>query len=47
MDTPTSDSFSCNKDDLVQLGQRFDPRLVDPIAALERGSEQVKVSFAN
>jgi hypothetical protein len=40
-----SDSFSCNKDDLVRLGQRCDLTLTDPIAALERGSEQFKVSF--
>jgi hypothetical protein len=40
-----SDSFSCNKDDLVRLGQRSDSTLTDPIAALERGSEQLKVSF--
>jgi ABC-type lipoprotein export system ATPase subunit len=39
------DSFSCNKDDLIRLGQRFDPKLTDPVAALERGSEQFKVSF--
>lgn len=39
------DSFCCNKDDLIRLGQRFDPKLTDPVAALERGSEQFKVSF--
>lgn len=39
------DSFRCDKDDLVRLGQRFDAKLTDPIAALERGSEQFKVSF--
>ena len=39
------DSFSCNKDDLTRLGQRSDPRLTDPVLALERGSEQFKVSF--
>jgi hypothetical protein len=40
-----NDSFCCNKDDLIRLGQRFDSRLTDPVAALERGSEQFKVSF--
>jgi hypothetical protein len=40
-----SDSFCCNKDDLMRLGQRFDPNITDPTAALERGSEQFKVSF--
>jgi energy-coupling factor transporter ATP-binding protein EcfA2 len=39
------DSFSCSKDDLIRLGQRVDSKLTDPIAALERGSEQFKVSF--
>jgi hypothetical protein len=39
------DSFCCNKDDLVRLGQRFDSKLTDSVAALERGSEQFKVSF--
>src|SRR5271155_1330382 len=39
------DSFSCNKGDLTRLGQWSDPRLPDPVAALERGSEQFKVSF--
>jgi hypothetical protein len=40
-----NDSFCFNKDDLIRLGQRFDSRLTDPVAALERGSEQFKVSF--
>jgi hypothetical protein len=40
-----NDSFCCSRDDLVRLGQRFDPNLADPMAALERGSEQFKVSF--
>jgi hypothetical protein len=39
------DSFCCNKEDLIRLGQRFDAALTDPIDALERGSEQFKVSF--
>ncbi len=39
------DSFSCCTDDLIRLGQRFDPKLTDPTAALRRGSEQFKISF--
>jgi energy-coupling factor transporter ATP-binding protein EcfA2 len=39
------DSFCCNKDDLIRLGQQSDSKLTDPIAALERGSEQFKVAF--
>jgi hypothetical protein len=41
------DPYCCNKDDLIRLGQRFDPKLRDPAAALQRGSEQFKVSFDN
>ena len=40
-----NDAFCCNKDDLIRLGRQFDPRLTDPVAALERGSEQFKISF--
>ena len=29
-----SDSYCCQKDDLIRLGQRFDPKLTDPIVAL-------------
>jgi hypothetical protein len=39
------DSFCCSRDDLIRLGQQFDPSLTDPIAALKCGSEQFKVSF--
>jgi hypothetical protein len=41
------DAYCCNKDDLIRLGQRFDPKLRDPAAALQRGSEQFKVSSDN
>jgi hypothetical protein len=41
------DAYCCNKDDLIRLGQRFDPKLREPAAALQRGSEQFKVSFDN
>lgn len=36
---------SSHKDDLIRLGRRCDSKLTDPIAALEHGSEQFKVSF--
>jgi hypothetical protein len=39
------DSFCCNKEDLTRLGQRSDPKITDPNAALEYGSQQFKVSF--
>jgi transcriptional regulator with XRE-family HTH domain len=39
------DSYACTKADLVRLGQRSNPELSDPTAALEHGSEQFKVSF--
>lgn len=39
------DSFACNKDDLIRLGRRANPRVTDPVAALKCGSEQFKVSF--
>jgi hypothetical protein len=39
------DCFSCNKGDLIRLGKRCDPTLSDESGALERGSEQFKVSF--
>ena len=39
------DSFCCTKEDLIQLGQRFDPNLADSTSALARGAEQFKVNF--
>ena len=39
------DTYCCNKEDLIRLGQRFDPKLKDLAPALQRGSEQFKVSF--
>jgi energy-coupling factor transporter ATP-binding protein EcfA2 len=38
-----NDTYCCNRDDLIRLGQRFDPKLTDPRAALQCGSEQFKV----
>lgn len=40
-----NDSFCCNKEDLTRLGHLSDPEITDPMAALERGSQQFKVSF--
>jgi len=34
------DTYCCNRDDLIRLGQRFDAKLTDPMAALQCGSEQ-------
>ena len=39
------DTYCCNKEDLIRLGQRFDPNLKDLAVALQRGSGQFKVSF--
>jgi energy-coupling factor transporter ATP-binding protein EcfA2 len=39
------DTYRCNKDDLIRLGQRADNKLTDPAAALHHGSEQFKVLF--
>jgi hypothetical protein len=39
------DTYSCSKDDLVRLGQRVDPKLRDPAAALRCGCDQFKVTF--
>lgn len=39
------DSFCCSREDLIRLGRRHDSTLTDPAAALERGSEQFKVSL--
>ena len=39
------DTYCCNRDDLIRLGQRFDAKLTDPMAALQCGSEQFKVAF--
>ena len=41
------DTYSCIRDDLIRLGQRVDPKLTDPAAALRCGCEQFKVTFDN
>lgn len=43
--TAYDDNYSCNKDDLIRLGRRFDVSAKDPILAFRRGAEQFKVSF--
>ena len=39
------DSFSCNQNDLIKLGQRANSSILDQSAALEKGAEQFKVSL--
>lgn len=39
------DRFSCTRDDLIRLGQKFNPDLIDERAALEHGAKQFKVDF--
>ena len=39
------DTYACNRADLTRLGKRANSKLTDPIAALEQGSQQFKVSF--
>jgi len=39
------DRFNCSRDDLIRLGRRAEPSLVDENAALRHGVTQVKVSF--
>ena len=39
------DTYSCNREDLIRLGQRFDPKRTDARAALQCGSEQFKIAF--
>jgi len=39
------DSYCCNKEDLVRLGNKCEPKITDPMKALECGSQQFKVSF--
>jgi energy-coupling factor transporter ATP-binding protein EcfA2 len=39
------DSFSCSRDDLIRLGHKHDREIIDPLKALEVGSQQFKVSF--
>ncbi len=39
------DRYSCNRQDLIRLGRRADPRIVDDLSALRHGATQFRVSF--
>jgi energy-coupling factor transporter ATP-binding protein EcfA2 len=39
------DRFACHEDDIVRLGKRADPSIVDRMAARRHGTEQFKVDF--
>lgn len=41
-----SDRFDCTRDELIRLGKRADPTIVDDCAALAHGATQFKVNFA-
>ena len=40
------DRFDCTREDLIRLGKRADPAIVDDRAALTHGATQFKVNFA-
>lgn len=39
------DRFSCNRQDLIRLGKKADPNILDDVAALRHGATQFRVSF--
>jgi len=39
------DRFSCNRQDLIRLGRKADPGILDDLAALRHGATQFRVSF--
>jgi hypothetical protein len=39
------DRFDCTRDELIKLGKRADPTIVDDGAALRHGATQFKVNF--
>lgn len=41
-----NDRFDCTRDDLIKLGKRADPKIIDDVAALKHGAMQFKVNFA-
>jgi hypothetical protein len=41
-----ADTFDCTRDDLIRLGRRADPAIIDDRAALAHGATQFKVNFA-
>jgi hypothetical protein len=40
-----NDRFDCTRDELIKLGKRADPTIIDDRAALRYGATQVKVNF--
>lgn len=40
-----NDRFDCTRDELIKLGKRADPKIIDDRAALEHGATQFKVNF--
>lgn len=40
-----NDRFDCTREELIKLGQRSDPTIIDDGAALRHGATQVKVNF--
>lgn len=41
-----NDRFDCTRDELIKLGKRTDPTIIDDGAALRHGTTQFKVNFA-
>ena len=41
------DSFNCTREDLIRLGKRANPAIIDDRAALEFGATQFKVNFSS
>ena len=41
------DRFDCTRSDLIRLGKRANPKIIDDIAALRHGVNQFKVNFQN
>lgn len=39
------DRFDCTRDELIKLGRRADPSIIDDLAALRHGATQFKVNF--
>ena len=39
------DRFDCTRDDLIRLGKRADPPIMDDRAALAHGATQFRVNF--
>ncbi|WP_352764497.1 TrlF family AAA-like ATPase [Mesorhizobium sp. M0847] len=41
-----NDSYDCTREELIKLGKRADPSIIDEVAALRHGATQVKVNFS-